>query len=224
MQGYNEKEELKNDNDVVERIKQPNGIVGSEEQLIEGYYLKKRINLKKDSTAVLIINILCFLLMMTIALFGVFVLLAKFNKDELYELIRWPNFVVFGVGLAVYVFIHELLHALAIRMFNKDIKLQFFSNGVVSLVGAERKFSKWQYIFVQLFPFFVLTVVFMLCLFLLTLSVWLGFYFLLTLNLGSSAGDFYMVAKILSEPRDIKILHNGIESKVYYKKKVSNKQ
>ena len=195
-----------------------------EDQLIDGYYFKKRINLRKDSTAVLVINILCFMLMMTVALFGVFVLLAKFNKEQLYELIRWQNFVVLVVGLLSYVLVHELLHAFAIRIFNKDIKLQFFSNGVVSLVGAERRFSKIQYIFVQLFPFLVLTVVFALCLFLLPLCVWLGFYVLLALNFGSSAGDFYMVAKILSEPRDIKILHNGIESKIYYKKKEQNKQ
>ena len=196
-----------------------------EEKVVEeGYYLKRRINLKKDTASVTIINVLCFMLMLTVASVGAFFIFAKFDKEQLFELIRWPNFVVFGVGLISYVFIHELLHALMIRVFNKDVKLQFFSSGVVSMVGAERKFFKWQYILVQLFPFIVLSIIFILCLVFLPKCVFLGFYCLLALNFGSSAGDFFMVAKVLKAPNDAKIVNNGIETLIFYKKKAPVKQ
>ena len=87
------------------------------------------------------------------------------------------------------------------------------------MVGAERKFSKWQYILVQIFPALILSIIFIICLLFLPKCVFLGFYFLFMLNIGSSAGDFFMIAQVAQIPNDSKIVNNGIETLIYYKKK-----
>ena len=148
--------------------------------------------------------------------------LGYFLKPELFDFLRGDSvgvyfridvsFVLFLIGIWLYMFIHEMLHALLIPDFIRSEKTVWGLNGAFGFVFTTEPIKKWRFLVISIMPFLLLSIgalgVFRL------LGILNGYTLLLCLiNASGSCVDFLNITLISFQvKKGCTIINNGFET------------
>lgn len=129
------------------------------------------------------------------------------------------RFVVLLVGSVVYIILHELTHALFMKIFGAK-RIKFGFSGFFAYAGSEHEyFKKWPYIIIALAPVVIFFVIYaIICPFIYTTSWFWVVYFWQIQNISGAAGDIYVSIKFLKAPRDAYIKDGGTYMELFVPK------
>ena len=121
-----------------------------------------------------------------------------------------------GAALCVlYIFLHELTHAVAIMLVKCTVPEIRFGKLVASCGAPMTAFSKAQYFFVASFPF-VLYCAVLIPLCVLLPAIYFPIPFMpLCYNVFGSLGDMYMIRRMMMTPRRSVVIDKGTEVAAY---------
>lgn len=118
--------------------------------------------------------------------------------------------LVLLVGYIVYIILHELTHAAAMRLFG-GAEVRFGFTGMYAYAGSEKDyFDRFAYRIIALAPLTVWGVIFALMMALLPRG-WFWVAAMLQLgNISGAAGDIFVACKLQTVPRDTLIRDTGV--------------
>lgn len=183
------------------------------------YCLTKEIDIINDKKKILFLNILALPIMLLAIPFFIWIAnlgnpknTASFSSNSLLE-------VLFPLLLAVVVIIiHELIHAIFMKLFNKDGKVKFgFKNGMAYATSPNSLYKKTHFVIISLAPFIIISTVLAILYHLgfLTPFIFIG---VAVLHTSGCVGDFYWVYLISKAPTDSLIEDTEIGINFYRKK------
>lgn len=125
------------------------------------------------------------------------------------------RFVAYGVGLLMYVILHELTHAAVMRIYGAK-KLRFGFAAGCAFAGSEQDyFDYFSYVQVALSPLIVLGLILAVLNLILPIE-WFWVIFLLQVtNVSGAMGDLFVSFRFSKMPRDILIKDTGMAMTVY---------
>ena len=184
-------------------------------ELPASYELVRKINLQKDKKDFFWVNFICLVIFaVMIAIVLQFVSLdVLFPEGASKQIVFWVVFVLYMV-------LHELTHAAAMKYFGGH-KMRFGFTGLYAYAGSEEDyFDKKAYIVIALAPFVVWTIIFTVVCFLVPRD-WFGVtYFLQVGNVSGCGGDLYVSFLMRKYPSDTWVKDTGLEMFVYQSKNV----
>lgn len=189
-----------------------------------GYEEIFSIDMKKDRKTALAVNLLALGIMLAVGIPMNFVvpILTLFDMESgvwLYFL----RFAVMLAGIVAYIILHELVHGAAMKFFGAE-KVHYGFNGVFAWAGSSDYFGKTGYIVIALAPVVFWGAVLALICAIVPESWFWVVYFVQITNVSGAAGDFYVTAKLLRFPGDVRISDNGLGMRVYSAEKAERTQ
>lgn len=175
-----------------------------------------KIDLQTDKKKALLVNGTAF------AVFAVLVAVGDFLVPIRYFFSMEDGigmyFLRFGVmmgGLVVYLVLHELTHAAAMRAYGAG-KLRFGFTGLYAFAGSDGDyFDKVSYRVIALAPLVVWLVLLGLLL-AVTPPAWFWVvWFIQANNIAGSAGDVYVTLRLLPLPKNLLVRDTGVNMTVY---------
>lgn len=120
--------------------------------------LIKRVNLLDDKKLIMKLNILTIpLLVIFFALFTLLTLDRKLSEEVTIDLMYLVIAILSMAGLII---VHELIHGIFFKLFNKEGKVKFgFKNGLAYATSPNSFYSRWQFLLILLAPFVLITLV-----------------------------------------------------------------
>lgn len=114
--------------------------------------LIKRVNLLDDKKLIMKLNILTIpLLVIFFALFTLLTLDRKLTEEVTIDLMYLVIAILSMAGLII---VHELIHGIFFKLFNKEGKVKFgFKNGLAYATSPNSFYSRWQFLLILLAPF-----------------------------------------------------------------------
>lgn len=187
------------------------------ESLPAGYSQIMEVNLQKNKKLAFMVNgaaVLVMVIMFVVANFFVPVSIVfdmVQNGEILYVLLM---LLVMLASSLVYIVLHELTHAVAMKAFGTK-KVKFGYTGVYAFAGSNDYYTKGAYLIIALAPVVVWGVV-LAVLNAIVPSAWFWVvYFVQMSNISGAAGDFYVTLKFMKLPKDILVHDSGVDMKVY---------
>lgn len=130
--------------------------------------------------------------------------------------INITKYLVYIGGVFLFLFLHEMVHALFIPDVVHSRKTYWGLNGLFGFVYTEEKISKSRFVLISVMPLVVLSFLFPVLLSLAGISNWFV-VFLCILNAGGACVDiFNMILILVQVPSKGIIVNNGFAT--YYKK------
>ena len=120
--------------------------------------LIKRVNLLDDKKLIMKLNILTIpLLVIFFALFTLLTLDRKLTEEVTIDLMYLVIAILSMAGLII---VHELIHGIFFKLFNKEGKVKFgFKNGLAYATSPNSFYSSGQFLLILLAPFVLITLV-----------------------------------------------------------------
>lgn len=165
--------------------------------------LHKEYNLIDDKEVVNKLNILSVPLIVIFgALFAGLGYLIKGNFEFDFSVY---NFVlILGIYL-LSILVHELIHGLFFKIFNKNGKVKFGTkNGLVYATSPNSLYSKKQFYIIVLAPFVVLSTLFTIALIFDVFEL-VEYIIIATVHASACVGDFYWIYLLKDEPKTVKV-------------------
>ena len=183
--------------------------------LPEGYDLYKRIDLTKDRNSLVAINI------WNLAVALAMILPMLFVHPIEYAFYMETGKVIFCfaasiVGMIVYVFLHESIHGIFIRLFTGT--LASFGLDIkhgMAHASSSWYFRKWPYIIIALSPVVIWGAVLGLLLKDVQETYFWYLYIIQIFNVMGAAGDLYVTCAVCRMPKNILIFDNGAAMDFY---------
>ena len=185
------------------------------ETLPENYRKHFTLNLQKNKKDALLVNL--FGLLIAAALI---VPMCFFHSPlELLDLSRgfgvyFLKLGVLVVGLVAYIFLHEMVHGIAMKRLGCH-KVRYGFTGLYAYAGSEDYFGKKNYRIIALAPVVVWGVVLAVLNALVPTEWFWVVYWIQISNLSGAAGDFYVSWKFRKLPDDILVHDTGVEMTVF---------
>ena len=181
-----------------------------------GYRECLKIELQKDKKSAVIVNAACVLAAIALMLTGNRIVpLRGALSAEAGTGLKLLRLGVMLLGLAVYLVLHELTHAAAMKLCGAH-KLRFGFTGLYAFAGSEEDyFGKRAYRFVALAPLVLWTPLIALGLLAVPRGWFWVLYFLQIMNVAGSAGDVYVTLRILPLPGTVLVRDTGVDMTVY---------
>lgn len=171
--------------------------------LPDNYTLHASIDLVKNKKTAIIFNLF------SVILFVIPFILLALIQDFVY--IRFSQFFI-GTGLSIiYIFIHEWIHAFFFKIKNwNTVKVKYGFHGFAASAGVPGVyFQRLHFMMISLAPFVVTTLA-LIPLMVVVNSYWfLILFFLFSINLSGSSGDFYLFIKLLFMSKNVLIEDYG---------------
>lgn len=183
-------------------------------KLPQNYDLLETIDLKSDKKSNALVQAISIVLYVLLFIGG------YFTKDLTFFAYLHFKYIIFNVliaviGSIVYIVLHELTHALFIKIFAPKSKVKFGFTAGMAYAGSDECFKKLPYLVIALAPLVIWTLLLLIpCLLVPTVYFW-GVYFVQMLNVAGAAGDLYVTIKILKAPKNCLIIDNGVSMEVY---------
>ena len=175
-----------------------------------GYRQIDSIDLQKDKKAALTVNALALLIGAAMILgANLFVPIASLftGSDNLTVGLR---FLVLGVFIFAYLFLHELVHGIVMKALGtKKVRYAF--------AGSDDYYDKSGYLTVALAPILTFGVLFAAILPLVPQGWFWVVYLLQVINLSGAAGDLFVTVRFARLPKDIAVRDCGVSMTVYSK-------
>lgn len=187
--------------------------------LDENYELKKEIDMKKSKKLSIGLT-LSSLIIMIVALILCFIIRNIFNQ-KLGLILNILQLFVLLLSMIFYIILHELTHALVMKIILPKEKLNFGLTLTVAYVGMKKVyFSKKHYILISLAPVVVWGIIFTILMILTKNNTWFIVVALLqALNLSGAVGDFYCAYLTSKSTKDVLVNDDGASMRFYEIKK-----
>lgn len=181
--------------------------------LPNGYKEIFKIDLKENTKLYIGINVAATIVMLAMLLPVLFANHDIIFTGDFISRILLPLFIL--LFSFAYIFLHELVHGIFIRIFSGKWG-NFGFKGTYTYAGSECYFNKTSYIIIALAPIIIWGIMLaVLNIFLPMSYLWFVFYFVQTMNISGSVGDIYVTAKLLMESPDILIKDTGVAMTIF---------
>ncbi len=181
-----------------------------------GYRQIDSIDLQKDKKAALTVNALALLIGAAMILgANPFVPITSLftGSDSLTVGLR---FLVLGVSIFAYLFLHELVHGIVMKALGTK-KVRYGFTGLYAFAGSDDYYDKSGYLTVALAPILTFGVLFAAILPLVPQGWFWVAYLLQVINLSGAAGDLFVTVRFARLPKDIAVRDCGVSMTVYSK-------
>ncbi len=186
----------------------------SYEQLPEGYKEILHIDLQKDKKLMLIVNLLGLIpaVLMGVFLGPIIVYLMVIRQLS-------PEAMLYGLlgalaGMAVYVVLHEWVHAVFMRRFC-TARVKFGFTGMYAYAGSAGYYCRRHYLIIALAPVVIWGTVLAVLNVVLPMVCFLPVYLIQLVNLSGAGGDLYVFLRFRKLPEDILIQDSGVAMTVF---------
>ena len=180
-----------------------------------GYREVCRIDLQKDKKLALLVNGAALLIgaAMIVPMHFHISITTLFDLSEGFVpyLLR---FFCMLLGLTLYIVLHELVHAAAMRL-SGTRKVNFGFTGLYAFAGSADYYDRPHYILIALAPIVVWGVVLgLLCALVPPAWFWVVYIIQVT-NISGAAGDLYITYRMAKLPPDLLVQDSGVRMTVY---------
>ena len=186
--------------------------------LPEGYRATETIDLQKDKRTALLVNgaaLLAFVLMAWVG--HRFVPIRSFFSMEEGLGVYFLRLLVMMGGMIVYMVLHELTHAAAMKAYGAGA-LRFGFTGLYAFAGSEGDyFDKSAYRVIALAPLVVWTILLTVPLLLVPKSWFWAVYLIQISNIAGAAGDVYVTLRLAPLPATFWVRDTGVEMTLHQK-------
>lgn len=174
-----------------------------------------RIDLQKDKKLALLVNGAALLIgaVMIVPMHFHISIATLFDLSEGFVpyLLR---FLCMLLGLMLYIVLHELVHAAAMRLSGTE-KVNFGFTGPYAFAGSADYYDRLHYILIALAPIVVWGVVLgLLCALVPPAWFWVVYIIQVT-NISGAAGDLYITYRMAKLPPDLLVQDSGVRMTVY---------
>jgi len=186
------------------------------QSLPAGYKEIFSVDLQKNKKLMLAVNVLGVVIALV---FGIPAHFLAVPIGELFDLSRGLGpyalrFAALLVGMVVYIFLHEAVHGVAMKLCGtKRVKYGF--TGMYAFAGSEDYYPKIPYLCIALAPVVLWGVVLAVLAPLVPPAWFWVVYTIQLINLSGAAGDLYVTAKFSRLPGDILVRDSGVSMTVY---------
>lgn len=182
-----------------------------------GYELFKRIDLTKDRSSLIAINIWSLAAALAMVLPMLFVHPIKYALDmEIGKILFCISAAI--VGMAVYLFLHEGVHGIFIRLFTgSSAAFGFDLKHGVAYAYSSWYFKKLPYITIALAPLIIWGIVITMLLFDIEENYFWYLYMVQIFNVTGSAGDIYVSCIVARMPGNV-LAHDMGAAMEFYRK------
>lgn len=184
--------------------------------LPDGYRQIDSIDLQKDKKAAITVNALALLIGASMILgANLFVPITSLftGSDSLTTGLR---FLVLGVSIFAYLFLHELVHGIVMKALGTK-KVRYGFTGLYAFAGSDDYYDKSGYLTVALAPVLTFGILFAAVLPLVPREWFWIAYLLQVINLSGAAGDLFVTVRFVRLPGDIAVKDCGVSMAVYSK-------
>lgn len=187
------------------------------QELPVGYKKAFTMDLEKDKRLSLLVNgislAICLVMGIVMHLFvPVFQLVMPQEGEPFWA--GLPRVGVAFVALFAYIFLHELTHGVAMKLFGAT-KVNYGFTGVYAYAGSNAYFYKGAYILISLAPIVIWGIVLVIANLLVPYNWIWTIYFIQIMNVAGAAGDFYVAIKLARSPSDVLVYDEGVGMVVY---------
>ena len=201
---------------IMEKQKKPSTLG----QMPEGYKLGKIIDLENNRKQLILVNACAVLV--AVALIAPMLFLVPIQGLFKLNSFGFGGFVVYAlrfatllVGSVLYVILHELTHALFMKIFGaKRVKIGF--NFIYAYAESRSEyFRKWPYIVIALAPVVIFFIIFaLICPFIYNTPWFWVVYLWQVQNLSGAIGDIIVSLMLLNKPKNSYIQDKGTNMRV----------
>lgn len=184
-------------------------------ELPENYRQVMKIDLQKDKKAALKVNIGA--LIIAVILFVPALLIRGIDMgiyDETDFRMLIYKCVTLLTGCIIYVFLHEFIHGIFMRMIS-SVKPFYGFTGMYAYAGSKAYFNRRDYIVIALAPIVILGTVLLVFNMLLPRGWFWPVYFIQITNISGAAGDLYVSSLLGKLKPNILINDVGVSMTVY---------
>ena len=181
--------------------------------LPEGYREYKSVDLAKNKSEMLTVNLAALLLGAVMVVPAA--LLMPFPKifDNFVQ--HLPAILLFFASLIIYILLHEAVHGIFMKRYSK-VKPFYGLKGIMyAYAGSTAFFDKRSYLVISLAPVVLLGLVLVLLNLLVPLGWFWFVYIIQVVNISGAAGDLYVMNMICKCPDDILVNDSGVSMKIY---------
>lgn len=187
----------------------------AQNSLPAGYREVCRIDLQKDKKLALLVNGAALLIgvVMVVPMHFHISIATLFDLSEGFVpyLLR---LLCMLLGLTLYIILHELVHAAAMRLSGTQ-KVNFGFTGLYAFAGSADYYDRPHYILIALAPIVVWGVVLgLLCALVPPAWFWVVYIIQVT-NISGAAGDLYITYRMAKLPPDLLVQDSGVRMTVY---------
>ena len=174
----------------------------------EGYQLSKEINLEKNKTHFLLVNLFSLLLVLPVLPLLYFVDFSQF------DLIL---FLIGFLAFFVIIMIHEWIHGIFFNHYSKKKVKYKFHGWAFSASTPNTFYVKSAYLVIGLAPAVIINGI-LLILFFIFKDLRIMLFFILALHFSGCAGDFYVTLLISKYPKDTMVEDTGVGMLIFENK------
>lgn len=194
------------------------------EVLPKNYKLGYTLDMQKSNKKAILINLIAILVAVALVVPMIFLVPLK-NVFDLGDqsgkaiFLYILRFAVLLIGSFLYIILHELTHAIFMKIFGAK-KISFGFTGFFAYAGSEHEyFKKWPYIIIALAPVFVFGTIFaIVCPFIYKTSWFWIIYFFQVQNISGAVGDIFATLMFIKAPSDAYIKDEGTKMELYVPK------
>lgn len=176
----------------------------------EGFRLVKEIDLEKDRKAFWTVNILSLVLLGGVGAIGIYALPRVMIPRKTLII----QIVIFLLATVLYYVLHELCHGLLMRVIGR-MRPFYGARGSFLSAGSRALFTRGAYRVIALAPAVFFSAVFTVGMVLVPAGWKWVFFWLETVNLSGSAGDFYIFFASFGWPGEVLIRDSGVSMSLF---------
>lgn len=183
--------------------------------LPENYRPIRVVDLQKNKKEMLLVNGIALLIGVLMAVPVHFAVSIGTLFDMSEGLIPYAiRFVVLLAGMVAYIFLHEAVHGVTMKLFGCK-KVRYGFTGMYAFAGCDEYFDKFSYLVIALAPVAVWAAVLGIIQDFVPLSWFWVVYLIQITNISGAAGDIYVFCLFSTLPKDIRVKDVGTSMTVY---------
>ena len=180
-----------------------------------GYKEIYSVNLQRDKTAALVVNLIALVISILLIVPAHFLvpITTLFNMED-----GLGNYIIRFLTLIVlmlaYLVLHELVHGIAMKICGTQ-KIKYGFTGVYAFAGSDDYYNKRAYIFIALAPVVLWGIVLAVIIPFVSIAWFWVIYFIQVMNISGAAGDLFVTVRFSRFPKDILVRDIGVGMTVY---------
>ena len=178
-------------------------------QLPEGYREVSRIDLEKNKTQMVLVNVLSVIVAVVVLI--PMLLLAPAEAEFIHEPL---DVVILLAGMFGYIILHEAVHGVCFWAFSRQ-KPRFGWKSAYAYAASDCYYRKGPYLVIALAPVVLWGVVLAVMAALLPAECYWTVQLIQLINLSGAAGDLYVTWLLSRMPKDILIQDAGVAMQVF---------
>jgi hypothetical protein len=188
----------------------------------ESYYVYKEIDLVKDRSLLVFVNVLSVVIAVLMGTIGLLIWMGHLTTDSALEGILNYRWIFSILGMIAYVFLHEFTHGIFMKYYS-GIKPVYGFKAVFAYAGSEALFSKRQYVVIALAPVVILGLILAVLNLILPYEWFWAIWIIQMVNVSGAAGDIYVMDMISKMPAETLVRDTGTAMTFYINRQTAGK-